>query len=442
MSKPLVAVVGRPNVGKSTFFNRMAGRRIAIVEDIPGVTRDRLYADTSWRGREFTLIDTGGLDMSSENVIYSQMREQAILAAETADAILFFVDARQGLVPEDREVAEFLRRCGKPVIVTVNKVDHINYDVNKFEFYELGLGDPYPISALQGMGTGDMLDALIDIIPESQTDIEEDAIKIAIVGKPNAGKSSFINAITGESRVIVSNIPGTTRDAIDTPFELNGQKYILIDTAGMRRKSKIDDKSLERYSVIRALTAVRRCDVAVIVVDAETGATEQDAKIAGYIDEMGKPSVIAVNKWDLIDKETGTAENFTNDVYNVLSFLQYAPIVFISCLTGQRIKKVFNLVNDVHTKTNFRVSTGVLNEVIQNAVSAVSPPSVSGRRLNIMYATQASTAPPNFVLFANDEKLMKNQYLKYISNYLRRSFELDGTPIKITCRGRGDKKDD
>lgn len=442
MSKPLVAVVGRPNVGKSTFFNRMAGRRIAIVEDIPGVTRDRLYADTSWRGREFTLIDTGGLDMSSENIIYSQMREQAIFAAETADAILFFVDGRQGLVAEDREVAEFLRRCGKPVIVTVNKVDHINHDVNKFEFFELGLGEPYSISALQGMGTGDLLDELIDVIPESKTDIDEDAIKIAIVGKPNAGKSSFINAITGESRVIVSNIPGTTRDAIDTPFEHNGQKYILIDTAGMRRKSKIDDKSLERYSVIRALTAVRRCDVAVIVVDAETGATEQDAKIAGYIDEMGKPSVIAVNKWDLIDKETGTAEKFTNDVYNVLSFLQYAPMVFISCLTGQRIKKVFNLVNDVHTKTNFRVSTGVLNEVIQNAVSAVSPPSVSGRRLNIMYATQASTAPPNFVLFANDEALMKNQYLKYISNYLRRSFELDGTPIKITCRGRGDKKDD
>ncbi|MCK5128225.1 MAG: ribosome biogenesis GTPase Der [Clostridiales bacterium] len=442
MSKPLVAIVGRPNVGKSTFFNRMAGRRISIVEDTPGVTRDRIYADTSWLDREFTIIDTGGLDMKSENVIFTQMREQAILAAETADAILFFVDAKQGLLPEDHEVADFLRRCGTPVLVVVNKVDHINYDENKYEFYELGLGEPYPISSLHGMGTGDLLDVLIEVIPEVKEDIDDDTIKIAIVGKPNAGKSSFVNAITGEARVIVSEIPGTTRDAIDTPFEHNGQKYTLIDTAGMRRKSKIDDKSIERYSVIRALTAVRRCDVAVIVVDAETGPTEQDAKIAGYIDEMGKPSVITVNKWDLIEKETNTSKEFSNDVYNILSFLQYAPIIFISALTGQRIEKVFALVNEVYKKTNFRVSTGVLNEVISNAVTAVSPPSVSGRRLNIMYATQASTAPPHFILFVNNEKWIKREYEKYLMNYLRRAFELTGTPIKITCRGRGDKKNE
>lgn len=442
MSKPLVAVVGRPNVGKSTFFNRMARRRISIVEDTPGVTRDRIYADSEWRQREFTLIDTGGLVMSSEDIIFSQMRQQAIIAAETADAILFFVDARQGLVPEDRKVADFLRKSGKKVIVVVNKVDHINYDANKFEFYELGLGEPYPISALHGMGTGDLLDALIDIIPEVAEDEKDETIKIAIVGKPNVGKSSYVNAITGESRVIVSEIPGTTRDAIDTPFELDGRKYTLIDTAGMRRKSKIDDKSLERYSVIRALTAIRRCDVAVLIIDADSGVSEQDAKIAGYIDEMGKPSVIAVNKWDLITKETRTAKDFSNDTYNILSFLQYAPIVFISCLSGQRIKKVFSLVDEVYEKTNFRVSTGVLNEVISNAVSSVSPPSVSGRRLNILYATQASTAPPNFILFVNNEKLMKNHYLKYLQNYIRRAFDLTGTPIKITCRGRGENKND
>ena len=307
MSKPLVAIVGRPNVGKSTFFNRMAGRRISIIEDEPGVTRDRIYADASWVGREFTMIDTGGLDMKSENVIFSQMREQAIFAAETSDAIIFFVDAKQGLIAEDFEVADFLRRCGKPVLIAVNKTDHINYDINKYEFYELGLGEPYPISSLHGMGTGDLLDALIDIIPEYKAEKNDDVIKIAIVGKPNVGKSSLVNIITGETRVIVSDVPGTTRDAIDTPFECEGQKYILIDTAGMRRKAKIDEKSLERYSVIRALTAIRRCDVAVIVVDADTGPSEQDAKIAGYIDEMGKPSVIAVNKWDLIEKETNTA---------------------------------------------------------------------------------------------------------------------------------------
>ena len=442
MSKPLVAIVGRPNVGKSTFFNRMAGRRIAIVEDTPGVTRDRIYADTSWRDREFTLIDTGGLDMKSDNVIFSQMRQQATLAAETADAILFFVDSRQGLLPDDRDVADFLRKSGKPILLAVNKVDHINYEEQKYEFYELGLGEPYPISALQGMGTGDLLDALIEILPEHMTDEEEDAVKIAVVGKPNAGKSSFINAITGENRVIVSDIPGTTRDAIDTPFDYEGQKYILIDTAGMRRKSRIDDKSLERYSVIRALTAVRRCDVAVLIVDATTGATEQDAKIAGYIDEMGKPAVIAVNKWDLIEKETGTSKEFEEAVYSTLYFIDYAPIIFISCITGQRITKVLSMVDEVFAKTNFRVTTGVLNEVVSNAVASVSPPTVSGRRLNIMYATQAASAPPHFILFVNDEKLMKDNYLKYLTNYIRRSFELDGTPIKITCRGRGENNDD
>ena len=442
MSKPLVAIVGRPNVGKSTFFNRMAGRRISIVEDTPGVTRDRIYADTSWLDRQFTLIDTGGLDMKSDNVIFTQMRQQAILAAETADAILFFVDSRQGLMPEDRDVADFLRKCAKPILLVVNKVDHINYESEKYEFYELGLGEPYPISALQGMGTGDLLDALIKIIPEHAGEEDQDAIKIAVVGKPNAGKSSLVNALTGENRVIVSDIPGTTRDAIDTPFEFEDQKYILIDTAGMRRKSKIDDKSLERYSVIRALTAVRRCDVAVLIVDATTGATEQDAKIAGYIDEMGKPAVILVNKWDLVEKSTNTSKEFEDELYSTLYFISYAPMLFISALTGQRVNKVMEKVNDVFSKTNFRVSTGVLNEVIANAVAAVSPHTVSGRRLNIMYSTQASTAPPHFILFVNDEKLMKSNYIKYLENYIRHAFELDGTPIKITCRGRGEKKDD
>lgn len=441
MSKPLVAIVGRPNVGKSTFFNRMAGRRIAIVEDTPGVTRDRIYADTSWLEREFTLIDTGGLDMKSDNVIFTQMREQAILAAETADAILFFVDSRQGLMGEDREVADFLRKCGKPILLVVNKVDHINYENEKYEFFELGLGEPHAISAQQGMGTGDLLDALIEIIPESNEEEDDESIKIAVVGKPNAGKSSFVNALVGENRVIVSDIPGTTRDAIDTPFELDGQKYTLIDTAGMRRKSKIDDKSLERYSVIRALTAVRRCDVAVLIVDATTGATEQDSKIAGYIDEMGKPSVIVVNKWDLIEKETNTAKEFEDNIYSELYFINYAPMLFISCLTGQRVSKALQHVNEVYSKTNFRISTGVLNEVISNAVASVSPPSVSGRRLNIMYATQASSAPPHFILFVNDDKLMKKNYMKYLENYIRRSFELQGTPITITSRGRGEKND-
>ena len=443
MAKPLVAVVGRPNVGKSTFFNRITGKRIAIVEDTPGVTRDRLYADAYWQSREFTLIDTGGLDMASEEVLLTQMRYQASLAVDMADAIIFFVDGRQGVMGDDHEVANFLRRSHKPVLLAVNKVDHINYDDLKYEFYELGMGEPYPISAGQGMGIGDLLDALVDVLPEQdEAEGDENAINIAIVGKPNAGKSSLVNSIIGDQRVIVSDIPGTTRDAIDTPFESEGQPYVLIDTAGMRRKSRIGDKSLERYSVIRSLGAIRRCDVAVLVIDADEGVSDQDAKIAGYIDEIGKPCIIVVNKWDLINKENKTMDKFTQKVYSELYFIQYAPMLFTSCLSGQRVSRVLPMVKEVREKAQTRITTGVLNEVLNDAVSNVSPPSQKGRRLNILYATQIGVAPPHFVLFVNDAKLLPRQYNKYLENYFRKTFDFTGTPIKITARskrGEGNK---
>lgn len=441
MAKPLVALVGRPNVGKSSIFNKITGKRIAIVEDTPGVTRDRLYADAFWKNRDFTVIDTGGLDMESEEVLLSQMRYQAAIAVDTADVIIFVVDARQGIIPDDYEVAQFLRKSKKPVLLAVNKVDHISYEDHKYEFYELGFGEPYPTSATQGMGLGDLLDEVVAHFPDADAQQEEGSnIKIAAVGKPNAGKSSLVNAIIGDERVIVSDIPGTTRDAIDTPFTRDGREYTLIDTAGIRRKSKIDDESLERYSVIRALGAIRRSDVAVLVIDANEGVSEQDAKIAGYVDEMGKPSVIVVNKWDLIDKETGTLEKFSQRVYSSLYFIHYAPMVFISCKTGQRIDRVLQLSAEVYEKSRFRISTGILNEVTTNAVAAVSPPSVKGRKLNILYATQASSAPPNFVIFCNDAELMAPQYLKYLENYYRKTFDLSGTPIKLTLKTRSRKE--
>jgi len=438
MAKPLVAIVGRPNVGKSTFFNRIVGRRIAIVEDIPGVTRDRIYADAKWQNNEFTLIDTGGIEVNTEDVLLSQMRRQAELAMETADVIIFFTDAKDGLVAADHEVADLLRRSKKPIVLAVNKVDHINYQELMYEFYELGMGTPYPISSVQGMGLGDLLDAVIDEIPdELMEDEESDKVKIAIVGKPNAGKSSLVNAITCDNRVIVSDVPGTTRDAIDTFFSTDGKDYIIIDTAGMRKKAKIEDASLERYSVIRALTAVRRCDVAIVVLDAEQGVSEQDARIAGYVAEMGKACIVVVNKWDLIEKDTKTAEEFKNNIFSKLYFIDYAPMQFISCLTGQRVHKVLELVNEVNEKSHLHISTGMLNDAIDDAVMMVSPPTSKGRKLNILYATQVGVAPPHFVLFVNDSDLMPKSYERYLENHLRKSFDFTGTPIKITPRTRG-----
>lgn len=443
MAKPLVAIVGRPNVGKSTFFNRIVGRRIAIVEDIPGVTRDRIYADAKWQNNEFTLIDTGGIEVNTEDVLLTQMRQQAELAMETADVILFFTDAKEGLVAADHEVADMLRRCRKPVVLAVNKVDHINYEDQMYEFYELGMGTPYPISSVQGMGLGDLLDAVVADFPEESEEYsDENTIKIAIVGKPNAGKSSLVNAITGDNRVIVSDIPGTTRDAIDTFFSTDDKNYILIDTAGMRKKARIEDASLERYSVIRALTAIRRSDVVIIMLDAEQGVSEQDARIAGYVEEMGRACIILVNKWDLIEKNDKTMEEFKSKIYSTLYFIDYAPMQFISCLTGQRMHKVLDLVNTVYERSHMRVTTGMLNDAIDDAVMLVSPPTSKGRRLNILYATQASTAPPNFILFVNDSDLLPTSYERYLENHLRKSFDLMGTPIKITPRTRkGDENE-
>lgn len=438
MAKPLVAIVGRPNVGKSTFFNRIVGRRIAIVEDIPGVTRDRIYADGKWQAAEFTMIDTGGIDVNSEEVLLVQIREQAQLAMETADVILFLTDAREGVLSDDYEVANMLRRCNKPIVLAVNKVDHVNYEELMYEFYELGIGTPYPISSVQGMGLGDLLDAIVAELP-NQDDAFDDSntTKIAIVGKPNAGKSSLVNAITGDNRVIVSDIPGTTRDAIDTLFSIEDKDYILIDTAGMRKKARIEDASLERYSVIRALTAVRRCDVAIIMIDATENVSEQDARIAGYIEEMGKACIVVVNKWDLIKKDNKTVDKYKDNIMSTLYFIDYAPMQFISCLTGQRVNKILDLVDEVNKKAKTRISTGVLNDAIDEAVMLVSPPSNKGRRLNILYATQASVAPPHFIIFVNNDELMSTSYLRYLRNHLRKAFDLFGTPIKLTIRSRG-----
>ncbi len=437
MAKPLVAIVGRPNVGKSTFFNYIVGKRVSIVEDYPGVTRDRIYADVEWLQYKFTLVDTGGIQPYSDDILLQQMKQQAEIAIDTADLILFFLDGKEGLTPADEEVANLLRRTQKPLLLVVNKVDTSRLPDNYYDFYTLGMGDPIPISSAQGLGIGDLLDEIVHHFQEPHEENEEDdAIKIAVVGKPNAGKSSLVNAILGEERAIVSDIPGTTRDAIDTPLQVGEDRFLIIDTAGIRRKSRIDDASLERYSVIRSLAAIRRCDVALIVIDALEGITEQDVKIAGYVHEEGKASIIVMNKWDVIEKDTKTMDLYRKRIQTELSFMTYAPNLFISAKTHQRIHRIIDLVKYVYQQSTFRISTGTLNDVINDAVAIHEPPSDKGRRLKIYYGTQASVKPPTFVLFVNDPELMHFSYERYLENFFRKTFGLEGTPLRFIIRAR------
>jgi GTPase len=434
MAKPIVAIVGRPNVGKSTLFNKLAGERISIVEDSPGVTRDRIYSEVEWLDYKFTLIDTGGIEPESEDIILIQMRRQAEIAIETADVIVLMVDGKEGMTPADREVANMLRRVKKPVELVVNKVDAPSFENNKYEFYNLGIGEPIAISASQGLGLGDMLDEIVKHFEKLDTD-EEDTpeIKVAIIGKPNAGKSSLLNKLTGEERVIVSDIPGTTRDAIDSYIEVGEDKFLFIDTAGIRRKSKVTEE-VERYSVLRAISAIERADVSLIMIDAEAGVTEQDEKIAGLAHEAGKASVIVVNKWDLIEKDDKTMNEFTKNVRNDLAFLSYAPIVFISAKTGQRINRLIELIKYVAGQHAMRIKTGVLNEVISEAVMMKQPPIERGKPLRIYYVAQVSTKPPTFVFFVNYTNIVHFSYQRYLENQLRQQFGLEGTPIKIIYR--------
>ena len=438
--KPVVAIVGRPNVGKSTLFNKIAGRRISIVEDTPGITRDRIYADAEWSGREFTLIDTGGIEPSSTDIILSQMRNQANLAIDMADVIVFMVNIKDGVTAADGEVAAMLRKCGKPVIPVCNKVDSPgNPPLEMYEFYSLGIGELFPVSSIHGLGVGDLLDEIVSHFPEDTGDDEdEDVIHVAIIGKPYAGKSSLINKILGEDRVIVSSIAGTTRDAIDSTYEKDGQKYTLIDTAGMRKRGKISE-DVERYSVVRALNAVDRADACVILVDATEGVTEQDTKIAGYAHDNGKACVIAVNKWDLVEKETNTMNNFKNKIKDGFNFMMYAPSIFISAKTGQRIDQLFDLINSAVAENSKRISTGLLNDVINEAIAMVQPPSDKGKRLKIYYATQASVKPPTFILFVNNAELAHYSYVRYLENQLRAKFGFEGTPIKFIVREKTKK---
>lgn len=438
-TKPLIAIVGKPNVGKSTFFNKIVGERISIVSNVPGVTRDRIYADAEWLDRRFTLIDTGGIQLKSEDLMHKHIKKQAELAMDIADVILFFVDGKTGLTSEDREVASLLHKTGKPVFLAVNKVDNfLSFDIS--EFYSLGF-DAYPISAEHKQGIGDLLDAVIERFPAASEDgEEEDTIKIAVVGKPNAGKSSLVNKILGYERTIVSDVAGTTRDAVDTPFELDGKKYVIIDTAGMRRKRSIEEDSVEAYGIMRSLAAVRRADVVLVVFDAAEDLSEQDVKIAGYAHEQGKPAVIVVNKWDLIEKDTFTVEKYKKKLQTDLAFMDYFKYLTVSALTGQRINKLIDMINYVYEKSRFRATTGLLNEVIGDAVAAVEPPSKRGRRLKIKYVTQPLTAPPTFVIFVNDETLMHFSYRRYLENSLRRAFSLDGTPLKLVVRSGGSEE--
>ncbi len=431
----LVAVVGRPNVGKSTFFNRMAGRRLSIVEDTPGVTRDRLYADVEWLGNTFTLIDTGGIELDSDDEFFSHMRRQAELAVDTADVILFFTDAREGLTADDRDVAQYLRRRHNNILLVVNKMDSPKQQDSLYDFYELGLGEPMAISAEQGLGLGDLLDEITTRLPKGEPQ-KDNGISIAVVGKPNAGKSSLVNRLLNEERSIVSDIPGTTRDALDTKFEFNGQPLTIIDTAGIRRKRSIEDGSIERYSVLRSLGAIRRCDVSLILIDASAGITEQDVKIAGYVHEQGKASVVLVNKWDIIEKDTKTSEKFKKQLYSDLAFMDYVDVQFISAKTGQRLQRVLPAVLEAHAQSVRRIQTGVLNDVLNDAMAVNQPPSTGGRRLKIFYCTQVAVAPPTFIIFVNQTQLMHFSYERYLENCFRKAFGFKGTPIKIILRER------
>jgi len=442
MARPLVAIVGRPNVGKSTFFNKMSGKRIAIVEDTPGVTRDRVYADCEWLTHKFTVIDTGGIDPMSDDPLLKQMRRQAEIAIETCDVILFFVDGKQGLTADDETVADLLRRSGKPVILVVNKIDNIRMMDNIYDFYQLGIGDPIGISSVNLLNLGDLLDEVVKYFPEQDEEEEETgAISVAMVGKPNVGKSSLVNRILGEERVMVSDIAGTTRDAIDTRFQKDDDEFIIIDTAGIRKKKSIEYQSLERFSVVRSLAAIDRCDVAVLVIDAKEGVSEQDSKIAGYIDEKGKAAIIVINKWDAVDKETGTLEKYTKEVREKLKFMLYAPVVFISALTGQRVDRILKMVKEVYDSASKRVTTGLLNDILSDAQNALQPPATSGRRLRIYYATQQAVMPPTFVLFVNDESLMHFSYERYLENHFRKAFGFEGTPLRFILRERQNKEE-
>ena len=441
MGKAILAIVGRPNVGKSTLFNTLAGEKISIVEDHPGVTRDRIYADVTWLNHSFSMIDTGGIEMDSKDKMLKHMREQADIAIDTADVILFLVDVRQGLVDADFKVADMLRKSGKPVILVVNKVDNFEkYMPDVYEYYNLGIGDPHPISAASKLGIGDMLDAVLELFDlEKIEEEEDDRPKIAIVGKPNAGKSSLINNLLGENRVIVSDVAGTTRDAIDTEIVYNGTEYVFIDTAGLRRKSKIKE-NIERYSIIRTVAAIERSDVVILMIDATEGVSEQDAKIAGIAHDRGRGLIIAVNKWDAIEKDNHTVKEYTKKVRDILSFVPYAEIIFISALTGQRTKKIFDLLETVIENHAMRIQTGVLNEILMEAVALQQPPSDKGKRLKLFYMTQVSTKPPTFVLFVNKKELMHFSYQRYIENRIRDTFGFMGTPIRIFIRERKEKE--
>ena len=441
MSKPIVAVVGRPNVGKSTLFNKLIGQRMSIVDDTPGVTRDRIFGDAEWLGKEITLVDTGGIEPKTDDIILAKMREQAALAIDMASVIMFVTDLRSGVLAADMEIAAMLQRSGKPIVLCVNKCDTVGGTPPEFyEFYNLGLGDPIAVSAAHGHGTGDLLDAVFEHLPVSeQAEEEDDVINVAIIGKPNAGKSSFVNKVLGEDRLIVSNIAGTTRDAIDTKVEVKGQKYNLIDTAGLRRQSKVIDK-IEKYSVLRAKMAIDRSDVCVIMLDAAQGFTEQDSKVAGLALEQGKACIIAVNKWDLVEKDGTTMDSYRKRLMKDFSFMSFAPIIFISAKTGQRIERLFELVKFVHQQNSMRISTGMLNDILADATARVQPPSDKGKRLKIYYMTQASTRPPTFVCFCNRAELFHFSYQRYLENQIRSTFGLEGTPVRFVIRERGDTK--
>lgn len=439
MSKPVVAIVGRPNVGKSMFFNKLVGKRLSIVQDTPGVTRDRLYADCEWCGNTFTLVDTGGIEPNTDNEILQFMREQAEIAIQNADVIVMLCDIKTGVTAEDRDVANMLLRSKKPIVLAVNKVDRVGDPPPEiYEFYNLGLGDPMPVSALHGHGTGDLLDACVAEFPEEvEQEAEEERIKIALIGKPNAGKSSLTNKILGEERVIVSDIPGTTRDAVDSEFENEFGKFTIIDTAGIRRKSRVNDE-VEKFSVLRATMAIERSDVCLILIDAQEGVTEQDTKIAGLAHEAGKASIIVVNKWDLVEKDHKTMKQMTDKIRTDLSYMTYAPILFISAKTGQRVNKLFELVCHVYQQSRIRITTGMLNNILADATARTQPPTDRGKRLKVYYITQTGIQPPNFVMFCNDAKLFHFSYQRYLENQIRAVFGLEGTPIRVVIRQKGD----